>query len=27
VPKALVELGNMRNAPDARLLERTAQRD
>lgn len=27
VPKALVELGNMRNAQDARLLERPAQRD
>jgi N-acetylmuramoyl-L-alanine amidase len=27
VPKALVELGNMRNAADARLLERTAHRD
>jgi N-acetylmuramoyl-L-alanine amidase len=27
VPKAFVELGNMRNAADARLLERTAHRD
>jgi N-acetylmuramoyl-L-alanine amidase len=27
VPKALVELGNMRNAADARLLERPAHRD
>jgi len=27
VPKAFVELGNMRNAADARLLERTSQRD
>jgi N-acetylmuramoyl-L-alanine amidase len=27
VPKALVEVGNMRNAADARLLERPAQRD
>jgi N-acetylmuramoyl-L-alanine amidase len=27
VPKAFVELGNMRNAADAQLLERTAERD
>ena len=27
VPKAFVELGNMRNAADARLLERAAHRD
>lgn len=27
VPKAFVELGNMRNAADARRLERTSQRD
>jgi N-acetylmuramoyl-L-alanine amidase len=27
VPKALVEVGNMRNAADARLLERPAHRD
>jgi N-acetylmuramoyl-L-alanine amidase len=27
VPKAFVELGNMRNAADARALERTSQRD
>ena len=27
VPKAFVELGNMRNAADARLLGRTAERD
>jgi N-acetylmuramoyl-L-alanine amidase len=27
VPKAFVELGNMRNAADARLLERASQRD
>jgi N-acetylmuramoyl-L-alanine amidase len=27
MPKAFVELGNMRNAADARLLERTAERD
>jgi N-acetylmuramoyl-L-alanine amidase len=27
VPKAFVELGNMRNAADARLLERPAHRD
>lgn len=27
VPKAFVELGNMRNAAEARLLERTAHRD
>ena len=27
VPKAFVELGNMRNAADARLLKRTSQRD
>ena len=27
VPKAFVELGNMRNAVDARLLERPAHRD
>jgi N-acetylmuramoyl-L-alanine amidase len=27
VPKALVELGNMRNSADARLLERPAHRD
>jgi N-acetylmuramoyl-L-alanine amidase len=27
VPKAFVELGNMRNATDARRLERTSQRD
>ncbi len=27
VPKAFVELGNMRNAADARLLRRTRDRD